>query len=181
MKKNNLLPLSLLIILVVLSRTVWHFGDNIEFVTSAALIASSYFGLLGGLAVPFSAMFISDLIIGNTNIFIFTWSAYLMTGMLGYWTLGRKKDKLIIKAMGTGIISSVWFFIWTNFGVWVLDSWGMYPKSAGGLFQAYVMGLPFLKANLLGNICLVTLSFVSIEAFRYFWRISKSVSHKQTV
>lgn len=178
MKKNNLLPLSLLIILAVLLRTVWHFGDNIEFVTSAALIASAYFGLLGGLVVPFFAMFISDIMIGNTNIFIFTWSAYLIIGILGYFTLGNKKDMIIIRAMGMGIISSFWFYIWTNFGVWVLDSWGMYPKTIEGLFGAYIMGLPFLKANLLGNIFLVTFSFVFIESFGFLWRNSESIFHK---
>lgn len=191
MKKDHLLPLSLLIILAVIFRTVWHLGDNIEFITAASLIASAYFGLLGGLVVPFSAMLISDMMIGDTNIFIFTWSAYLMIGVLGYWVLGNKgkkiknkngrykiKIKLIIKAMGMGIVSGFWFYIWTNFGVWALDQWGMYPKTVAGLLGAYIMGLPFLKANLLGNICLVTLSFVSIECFRFLWRNSESIFHK---
>lgn len=191
MKKDQLLPLSLLIILAVIFRTVWHLGDNIEFVTTASLIASAYFGLLGGLVVPFSAMLISDMMIGNTNIFIFTWSAYLMIGVLGYWALGNKgkkiknkngsykiKMKMIVKAMGMGIVSGLWFYIWTNFGVWALDQWGMYPKTVSGLFQAYVMGLPFLKANLSGNIILVTFSFVSIESFRFLWKNSESFFRK---
>jgi uncharacterized membrane protein len=188
MKKDNLLPLLFLIILAVIFRTAWHFGDNIEFVTSATLIASAYFGLKGGLLVPFTAMFISDVMIGNTNIFIFTWSAYLIIGVLGYRALGRKNKKfkkkndslkikgiIVIKAMGMGIVASLWFYLWTNFGVWVLDSWGMYPKTIHGLIEAYIMGLPFLKANLIGNIILVSFSFIFIESFRLLWRNSESI------
>lgn len=161
----------ILIILGILFRTAWKVGDNFEFVTSAALLSGSYLGIGWAVIVPMAIMLVTDLIIGNTNIFIFTWSAYVMIGVVGYWGMkkARRTTRIksttsrIIKATSLGIVASVWFFIWTNFGVWLLDTWGMYPKTISGLIDAYIMGLPFLKYNLLGNLFFVPLSFSIFE------------------
>ena len=175
----------LLVTLGVLFRTVWHLGPNVEFVTSATLLAGAYLGKKWAFIVPVSIMAISDLTLGNTNIFLFTWSAYLIIGLTGhqllkdqkhpFGTFGKLsasklrtsrlniKNNKIFKAMGIGIGASAWFFLWTNFGVWLLDSWGMYPKTITGLIDAYIMGIPFLKYNLIGNLFLVPLSFLSVE------------------
>lgn len=74
----------------------------------------------------------------------------------------------VIAASSFGVLASVWFYLWTNFGVWLLDSWGMYERTFAGLFNAYIMGLPFLKYNLIGNIVLVPVSFLVVEAARSF-------------
>ena len=166
----------LLVTLGVLFRTVWHLGPNVEFVTSATLLAGAYLGKKWAFIVPVSIMAISDLTLGNTNIFLFTWSAYLIIGLTGHQLLKDQRSKIkdqkhrlniknnkIFKAMGIGIGASVWFFLWTNFGVWLLDSWGMYPKTLSGLIDAYVMGFPFLKYNLIGNLILIPVSFASVE------------------
>jgi len=164
-----------LIILGILFRTVWKVGDNFEFVTSAALLSGSYLGIGWAIVVPITIMMVTDLMFGNTNIFLFTWSAYVMIGVLGWIVLRMQKSRpkadqpwveKIIKASGLGIVASIWFFIWTNFGVWLLDSWGMYPKTIWGLFDAYIMGLPFLKYNFLGNLFFVPLSFSVFELIK---------------
>lgn len=150
-----------LIICGILSRTVFHLGNNIELVTSIALLAASFLGLTWAFIVPLVIMAVTDLIIGNTLIFLFTWSAYLIIGLLGFILLKRKKETLsfIVKSALTGILSSVIFYLWTNFGVWALDSYGMYPDNFSGLMQSYIMGIPFFKANLLGNLFFVPLTF----------------------
>lgn len=155
-----------LIILSIIFRTFWHLGPNIEFVTTASLLAGIYLGGVWALTVPLAVLFISDMILGNTNIFLFTWSAYLVIGLASMIS-GKKigKNKLL---GGTvfGVSASLWFFVWTNFGVWFLDSWGMYPKTLSGLIQAYIMGIPFLKYNLIGNIVFIPVSLVIIETVR---------------
>lgn len=165
-----------LVTLGIAFRTVWHTGDNVEFVTTAALLSGAYLGLGFSIAVPLVTMAVSDFIIGNTNIFIFTWSAYLLIGIFGRWGLGDKNlefriknHKLagkLIKATGFGAGASLWFYLWTNFGVWLLDSSGMYPKTLGGLWESYWYGLPFLKLNLLGNLFFVPLSFFIAEKLK---------------
>lgn len=158
----------LLVLLGVFFRTIGHIAPNIEFVTAASLLAGAYLGRKYAILVPFVIMVLTDTLIGNTNIFIFTWSAYLAIGLLGLWGLKDKKTKFV-RATGLGIIASLWFYLWTNFGVWALDSWGLYPRTLGGLMEAYIMGLPFLKLNLLGNLFFVPVSFGIVEMVKSFY------------
>ena len=51
---------------------------------------------------------------------------------------------------------SVWFFITTNFAVWVI--WDYYPKTIEGLIACYTLALPFFKNTLLST-CLFTWLF----------------------
>ena len=121
-------------------------------------------------------MVISDFVIGNTNIFIFTWSAYMGIGLMGLiGQIGKRKTKQkILGATGLGIAASLFFYAWTNFGVWAMDSWGMYPKTLSGLIQCYMMGLPFLKLNLLGNLFFVPVSFGVVEMVKK-WGLDKHI------
>lgn len=163
-----------LIGLGVLFRTFWHLAPNVEYVTAATLLAGAYLGKRYAVLVPLAIMVLTDTLIGNTNIFLFTWSAYLFIGYLSY--LGNLRGK-IVRAAGAGVIASLFFFFWTNFGVWALDSWGMYPKTIVGLLEAYAMGLPFLKLNLLGNLFFVPVSFGAIEMAKSlsssFWGVKR--------
>ncbi len=54
------------------------------------------------------------------------------------------------------LMSSMLFFVITNFGVWATS--GMYVRDANGLLNAYVLGLPFFKNSLFGDL-FYTLSF----------------------
>lgn len=160
-----------LIILGILFRTVWHLGPNVEFVTTASLLAGAYLSRKWSIFVPLAIMVISDLSIGNTNIFIFTWSAYVLIGIVGYYIQKAKIQSSkykVIKATAFGMIASLWFYLWTNFGVWLLDSWGMYPKTLTGLIDAYILALPFLKLNFLGNLIFVPVSFTIVEVCKAF-------------
>lgn len=182
MKSNSffrsLLAAIALIGLGILFRMVWHLGDNIEFVTTAAILAGHFLGVRWGIFVPLAIMVITDSLLGNSSIFLFTWSAYVIIGVMGY--VGKKfqipnskfqryslNSLPILKSAGLGIGASVFFFLWTNFGVWMLDSWGMYPKTLMGLLQSYYFGIPFFQANLLGNLFFVPVSFMLIDFVRH--------------
>lgn len=166
MDEENFFPL-LLISLGVAFRTVWHIAPNVEFVTAATLLATTYLGRRASVLVPLAIMAVSDTIIGNSNIFIFTWSAYILIGLLDQVILKKLgRGNIIVTQTGAGILVSLFFFLWTNFGVWAFDSFHMYPSTISGLIQAYIMGLPFLKLNLIGNLFFVSLSFIVIEGVR---------------
>ena len=134
---------------------------NVEPITLVALLAGSYLGLSYALIVPLSVVAISDVYIGNTSVLFFTWSAWAIIGLFSLILRGSKKDSLIFgfKMTGMGILSSMIFFIWTNFGVWM--EWNMYAHTLSGLIKCYIMGIPFFKMNLLGN--LVIISVVSFS------------------
>lgn len=169
--KSKIFWAIILIFLGVFFRTIGHVAPNVEYVTAASLLAGAYLGRKYAVLLPLVIMVLTDTVIGNTNIFIFTWSAYLLIGYLGY--LGNLRGK-IIKATGAGILATLFFYVWTNFGVWLLDSWGMYPRTFAGLMQSYLMGLPFLKMTLLSNLFFVPVSFGIVE-------LAKSLRFKNTL
>lgn len=178
-QKKKLLLAGFLIIWGILFRTFFHLAPNVEMVTACALIAGTYLGLTEALGVPLVIMILSDLWLGNTNIFLFTWSAYLFIGLIGFgsrrWRTGKWK---LARVISLSIVSSFWFYLWTNFGVWLLDSWGMYPKTISGLLEAYLFGLSFLRLNLVSNLFFVPLLFFLFEK-AYSFQIQTSLCAKK--
>jgi hypothetical protein len=89
----------------------------------------------------------------------------------------RMTFKKIFFATGGGVVASIWFYLWTNFGVWFLDSFGMYPKTFNGLVTCYINGIPFFKNQLFSNLIIIPLVFGMIEFglwfVKYYSRINK--------
>ena len=61
--------------------------------------------------------------------------------------------------------SSVFFFAYTNFGVWLIG--GLYPHTLTGLVSSYAMGLPFYRTMIIGNAFIVPLAIVSVLVLQY--------------
>lgn len=160
--KNKILIITAIVLFGVLTRTVFHVNNNIEFITGIAL-ASAYFlkDKKYALILTFGILIISDLIIGNSNIFLFTWSGFLITVGVGILLKKSNIKSIFINAEIGAIFSTLFFFFWTNFGVVVLGT--MYSKDLVGLIQSYNNGLPFLVNQLVGNILIVPLVFWTFE------------------
>jgi len=146
-----------------LERTIFDLGPNIEVVTTVTLLVSFYLGRKQSLWLLLIILFLSDIILGNTNIYIFTWSGFLIP--LVFVSSLFKKIKLhrIILGTSLGIGMNLFFYLWTNLGVWLLDSWGMYSKDANGLILCYLNALPFLKNQLLSTLLFVPVGFTLVE------------------
>jgi hypothetical protein len=156
----------LLIALSIGERIVFDLGPNIELVTLSMLLASSYLKRKSALKITLTSLVISDLILGNTNIFLFTWSGFLIPAYLASIYLNKPKQssiKLVGKSTIYGVGTGIFFFLWTNFGVWLLDSWGMYTNDLAGLIQCYINGLPFLRMQILSNLVIVPVGFAVAE------------------
>lgn len=163
--KNSLLCL-ILISLAVGWRVINHnFGIayNLELVTTVSVIAAIVIGWKAAVIVPMSSMAISDIFIGNSSIFVFTWSAFVIIGIsaLLLRKLKNRPKSQIIYSLGFALASSFFFFIITNFGVW---SQGWYPATWTGLIECFTMAIPFYKTMLIGNIIMVPTA-VSIYQF----------------
>lgn len=160
----------ILVVLGVLSRTVFHINNNVEFVTAFA-ISSAFFMQRKSLSavVVVGIMFITDLIIGNSSIFIFTWTGFLFISLLGVILKNSRLKSLFISSEIGAVTGTLIFFFWTNFGVVVLSN--MYTKDLFGLIQSYQNGIPFLINQLLGNIIIVPLVFF---IFKYFYNSKES-------
>ena len=120
--------------------------------------------LLGGyytFIVPISVMIITDLVIGNNWILLFTWSGFAILGLIGYFL--KKKKSLTIKhvprILGVGIGGILLYDIWTNFGTW-LGGW--YTHTWAGLALCYTRALPFMFWHLLSTTIAMVLIIVPI-------------------
>jgi len=126
---------------------------NFEIITTVSLIAGIYLGGIYSIAVPISTIFFSDIAIGNNYIAIFTWSAFAIIGIVGMLYKNRIHRVRNLDSILLGVSSSIFFYAYTNFGWWLMS--GMYDHSISGLFSCYVMGLPFFRNQLLGNLIFI--------------------------
>ncbi|OGM12821.1 hypothetical protein A3A76_01015 [Candidatus Woesebacteria bacterium RIFCSPLOWO2_01_FULL_39_23] len=168
------LLLSTLFLVAFLERTVWDLGPNVELVTTVMILASFYLGRKESFWLTFTIIATTDRLIGNSSIFLFTWSGFLLPAFLAgsvfkylstkYKHPATKKilDGVLLTSLG--ISSNIFFYLWTNFGVWLLDSWEMYTNNLRGLLLCYINGLPFLKNQMVSSLLFIPLGIVLIEA-----------------
>ncbi|MDF1497785.1 MAG: hypothetical protein P1P85_00300 [Patescibacteria group bacterium] len=139
---------------------------NFEIITAIALISGIYLGGVYAIVIPLSIIFLSDLVIGNTYIFIFTWTAFALIGLFGFLFKNKLKKKLLFNSILIGITSSVFFYLYTNFGWWLMS--GMYEYSLSGLIRCYWMAILFFRNNLVGNLIFVPLGiYTASKVFNY--------------
>lgn len=159
MDKKLVIEVGVAALLVALA-VVWRLVNNVtmampnlELVTAASIVAGALLRRPMGAAVPVAVMFLSDLIIGNTGIAWFTWSAFLLIGLSSVWLkrFNGQDGKLVAASAGTGLWAALFFFVWTNFGVWLMGDGNVYPHTLTGLMQCYAMGIPFFRGTLLSG------------------------------
>lgn len=149
----------LFVLLGVFFRLAPHL-PNATPVAAIALFGGTYLDRRTALVVPLLIMVISDMIIGFHSLILFTWGAFLLTGLIGLWLKGHKT---FINIAVSAASSSLLFFLITNFGVWAVPgSW--YPHTAQGLINCYLMGLPFFRYTVLGDLAYVGALFGLYEA-----------------
>lgn len=167
--KKNILTALILISFAIISRTLIH-GQNVETLTATTVLAGALLGPYLGMMVGLLSVIGSDVFIGNTFIFLYTWSAWATIGIVHALWLRRLKNKRIFSATlaltGSGLVSTLFFYLWTNFGVWQIG--GLYPHTWAGLVACYVSAIPFLRNQLIGNIFIVpVIASVTLAAYRY--------------
>lgn len=154
-QKTLRLIFAFLLISIGISGRLFIDTPNVETVTAVTLLAGV---LLGGSylwLIPLLVVGLSDMVIGNDLILLYTWTGWVLIGLMSKW-IPKTSTSIFTQTAyltGAGVLSTLFFFLWSNFGVWHLS--GMYPHTAMGLVASYVMGLPFLKFQLLGNLMLV--------------------------
>jgi hypothetical protein len=127
------------IAIAILFRLVPHV-PNVTPITAAALFSGVYFtNKKYAFIIPLLIMFLSDLFLGFSGITLFVYAAFALVSYIGV-----SSKKMSIK---TVLLSSISFFIITNFGVWLLA----YPKSITGLLECYTLAIPFFRNSLIGD------------------------------
>lgn len=145
MKKQIFILVSL-IVLAILSRWIPH-PPNMTALSAVALFGSvhlnnKYVGILALL----TALLISDMALGFYSGMWFVYAAFILIFMLGQIML---KTQSALQVTASAVTSSLVFFAITNLGVWV--SGNLYPMTATGLMECFLLAIPFLKNQLIGD------------------------------
>jgi hypothetical protein len=159
---HNNLPSSPSIYLTLNGVTQPMFMLDLFFVVAIISIVSGL--LLGGyytFIVPISTMIITDIVIGNNWILLFTWSGFAIIGLIGYILKAKKSLTIrhLPRIFGAGIVGILLYDIWTNFGVW-LGGW--YSYSWSGLVTCFTFALPFMFWHLLSTTIIIAIVLVPI-------------------
>lgn len=142
----------LLFILVAAVIRLFPHLPNVTPITAMALFSGVYFNNKKlALLVPLLAMAVSDVFLGFSTISIFVYAAFILVGVIG-----MTSKKMSVTSV---LLSSISFFIITNFGVWLIG----YPKTLDGLVDCYTLAIPFFRNSLIGDVFYAALMYFSFE------------------
>lgn len=112
--------------------------------------------------VNFSTFYSPVALFHSTTIFVY--GSFIINILIG-WLISKNKSMLTIGA--GSLVASLQFFLVTNFAVWAM---GAYSRGLDGLIQSYIMGVPFFKYTLLGDIYYTSAIFGVYELTLYLYR-----------
>ena len=152
-KNKNILFITLFITVVALMRLIPH-PPNFVPITAIAIFAGVKFdNIILAYAVPISIMLISDFFIGFSSISLFVYLAFILITTYSYLIKNYSIKNILL--------SSIIFFIITNFGVWFLP--GGYPNNIEGLILCYTAAIPFFTNSILADLLFSALLYYGFE------------------
>ncbi len=153
-----------LVLAAALSRLLPH-PPNFTPIAAIALSSAVYLDKRYAFIIPLTAMLISDAIIGFHDGMVWVYGSFVLIGLIGLWLRSHKSP---LPILGAALVSSVLFFIITNFGVWLMGT--MYPKTAEGLLACYIAAIPFFQNTLVGDVAYTAALFGLFELGAYWLR-----------
>lgn len=165
MKLSQLILVIGLVFVAIFSRWLPH-PANFTAVGAVALLIGSVFRTRGWvLLLPVIMMLVSDLALGFHASMGYVYGAFLIIALMGLLIPDKNyfQKNQIFRIFGLALSASFVFFMITNFGVWM--SAGLYPQTASGLIECFLMGLPFLKNQIAGDLIFSGTLFFVYEIF----------------
>jgi len=139
------------IVLAAISRVLPH-PPNFTPIGAMALFGGACFANKKfAFIVPLAAMFISDCMlqlisgIGFHNTMIYVYASFVLITFTGVYIRNNAKAGNVILA---SLISSILFFVITNFGVWASTG---YVMGMQGLLNTYLIAIPFYSNSIFGS------------------------------
>lgn len=145
MRIKKIISYGAVILLAVVARLIPH-APNFAPIGGLALFTGANFKNKIALIIPLSAMFVSDIFLGFHKTVPFVYASFLIIAIIGGLIKTNKWQSLFTASL----VSSVLFFLITNFGVWVTGT--MYAKNLNGLIQCYGFGVPFFRNTLISDL-----------------------------
>ncbi len=142
------------VLLAVWFRLIPH-PPNVAPITALALFSGASFrNKWFSIVFPLIAMLLSDIVLGFSTISLWVYSAFILITMFA-WLVKELRWTSVL-------ISSLIFFIVSNFGVWVLS----YPHTIEGLITCYTMAIPFFGYSILGDMAWSLILFGLYETIK---------------
>ncbi|MEK7177985.1 MAG: DUF6580 family putative transport protein [Patescibacteria group bacterium] len=148
MKKTDIksnVSIFAVILLAVVARLIPH-APNFAPIGGLALFSGANFKNKIALLIPLTAMFVSDIFLGFHKTIPYVYGSFIIIALIGGLIKNNKWQSIFVASL----VSSVLFFLITNFGVWATGT--MYQKNLSGLTQSYIMGLPFFRNTILSDL-----------------------------
>jgi hypothetical protein len=143
-----------MILAAAFTRLIPH-PPNFTAVGAMALFGGAYFSEKKfAFIVPLIAMLLSDLIIGFHKGMLSVYLSFVLIVGIGILLSRNIKLKNVVAA---SLISSVLFFVLTNFQMWLQSP--LYAKNISGLVACYVAAIPFFHYTILGDLFFVGVLF----------------------
>lgn len=157
--QNQKIAFAIGLIFLALLPRLFPVLPNFQPIMAIALFAGAVFSKnrLLGFAIPFLAMFLSDLLLTlfsesllgyHVGFHASSWSVYLSFGIIVLLGMKFASSFKALSILGTSLISAVIFFVITNFASWLvsLDITNMpYSKDINGLVRCYTEAIPFFR------------------------------------
>jgi hypothetical protein len=171
---------------MILAASVYRAFDN-RMWGFAPQIAMALFGGMAirnrfwSFALPLISLFISDIMYqvlytqGLTTIQGFydgQWMNYLVMGSVVFTGFLFKRVTLLNIGLGS-LIAPVYFFLVSNFMVWVGVGVVLYERTWNGLVTCYTNALPFFKGELISTF------FFSAIFFGVYYFVNRTASSKE--
>ena len=171
-KWPSFIVISSLILFAALSRVIPH-PPNFAPVGAMALFAGAFYtDKKWAFIFPIIAMLISDMIIGFHSLMLLIYFSFIVIVFVGFKLRENKRPLSLITA---GLVSSILFFLISNFGVWIIGGGVIYPINFQGLIMCYIAAIPFFQNTLLGDLFYVGVLFGAFELIKYKSASLKSV------
>lgn len=177
-KSDRYLAATLWIVFGILGRLIPH-PPNMTPMTSIALFGGSQLSRKTAFALTFTMMIVSDVLLSVAKGYpvvgfwsLFTYSGFAMIIFAGHFLRGSLTAG---RTLGFLLGSSVGFWLWTNFGIFVAGG-HTYGTGFEGLVACYVAAIPFLGNALVGDLAWGLALFASFHyvrklAPRYGWAV----------
>ena len=182
---TDTLMFCLLVTLGIFSRFAFREWPNFTAVGAVALFAGYYFrSRMLAVAVPLAVMYISNL---HESMAAYQewYEPYVVYGTLslaaplGHMLRHRRRLGHCTAAV---LLPALCFFLITNFSTWFINSesaLGMYERTSAGLLECYLMGLPFFRFTLTGDVLFAGLLFGSHAlAVSYGWLPRRQLAYE---
>ena len=138
---------ALLLIMAGAAFRVLPHPDNFAPVAAIALFSGVVLSPGLALTIPLLIMMASDLLLGLHSLFLWAWSSFFLVSLLG---VGIRKNPRLGLIFAGSLAGSLIYFVVTNLGVFFVDN--LYPKTWAGLYECFVMALPFFRNSILSDL-----------------------------